>query len=320
MTWMKQLVYSEIALATMTKLNDDERLAAPPPRSAPSSPGGHDSHRRPPKSPVELTKLQPWHLYTALLQAAFLQDLPPASRDTVRIHPVNNTFTLSVADSARAQAYLRITSLTVSGNTFTVHLYAPPQTMPSGAYCTTPSTTSRTKPSLKTLRQAILPSLLWAAAAWARPLTSWSPSWSRNYRGGSSTTVSASPPSVPQQGGSLLQLPLDRPPDRRVPQAAAERCHRCGAAHPTPPEGSPPTCNPRCIVCNGNHPTYSSNVNTAYVQRPQRRRPRHLTHTPRHNSLFRRSGSALSQQAASGPSPAPPPKRLLPLRPRTSGA
>ncbi|KAH8023885.1 hypothetical protein HPB51_018866 [Rhipicephalus microplus] len=71
-----------------------------------------------PKSPVELTKLQPWHLYTALLQAAFLQDLPPASRDTVRIHPVNNTFTLSVADSARAQAYLRITSLTVSGNTF----------------------------------------------------------------------------------------------------------------------------------------------------------------------------------------------------------
>ncbi|KAH7947376.1 hypothetical protein HPB52_010998 [Rhipicephalus sanguineus] len=33
---------------------------------------------------------------------------------------------LTVADSARAQAYLCITSLTVSGTTFTVHLYAPP--------------------------------------------------------------------------------------------------------------------------------------------------------------------------------------------------
>lgn len=79
-----------------------------------------------PKTSVDLNKLQPWHLYSALLKAANLQDLPPASRDTVRIHPVNNTFILSVADSARAQAYLRITSLTVSGTTFTVHLYAPP--------------------------------------------------------------------------------------------------------------------------------------------------------------------------------------------------
>ncbi|KAH7947160.1 hypothetical protein HPB52_007927 [Rhipicephalus sanguineus] len=59
-------------------------------------------------------------------QTTNLQDLLPTSRDTVRIHPFNNIFTLSVADSACAQAYLRITSLMVSGTTFTVHLYAPP--------------------------------------------------------------------------------------------------------------------------------------------------------------------------------------------------
>ncbi|KAH7946803.1 hypothetical protein HPB52_004323 [Rhipicephalus sanguineus] len=79
-----------------------------------------------PKTSIDLNKLQPWHLYSALLQAANFQDLPPTSCDRVRIHPVNNTLTLSVADSARAQAYLRITSLTVSSTTFTVHLYAPP--------------------------------------------------------------------------------------------------------------------------------------------------------------------------------------------------
>ncbi|KAH7951787.1 hypothetical protein HPB52_012948 [Rhipicephalus sanguineus] len=56
---------------------------------------------------------------------ACLQDLSPASRNTVRIHPVN-TFTLSVEDSTRAEAYLRITSPTVSVNTFSVRLYAQP--------------------------------------------------------------------------------------------------------------------------------------------------------------------------------------------------
>ncbi|KAH7961697.1 hypothetical protein HPB52_011359 [Rhipicephalus sanguineus] len=79
-----------------------------------------------PKSPVELTKIQSWHLCTALLQEPFLQDLPPSSRDTVRHHPVNKTFTLSAADWTRAQAYLRITSRTVSGSAFSVYLYAPP--------------------------------------------------------------------------------------------------------------------------------------------------------------------------------------------------
>ncbi|XP_075556472.1 BTB/POZ domain-containing protein 7 isoform X2 [Dermacentor variabilis] len=144
-----------------------------------------------PKTPVDLTKLQPWHLYTALLQAASLQDLPPASRDTVQIHPVNNTFTLSVVESARAQAYLRITSLTVSGTTFTIHLYPHRRTTPYGAYSTTPSTISQMKPSLTICRQAILHFLLWVPAVWARLPTSWSPSRTPNYPGGSSTMESA---------------------------------------------------------------------------------------------------------------------------------
>ncbi|KAH7934459.1 hypothetical protein HPB52_025708 [Rhipicephalus sanguineus] len=79
-----------------------------------------------PKTPVDLTKLPPWQLYEALLKAASLPDQPPASRDKLRVHPTNNTFTISVPDSVRAQAYLRITSLQIGDRTIEFHVYAPP--------------------------------------------------------------------------------------------------------------------------------------------------------------------------------------------------
>ncbi|KAH8027042.1 hypothetical protein HPB51_017203 [Rhipicephalus microplus] len=265
-----------------------------------------------PKSPVELTKLQPWHLYTALLQAAFLQDLPPASRDTVRIHPVNNTFTLSVADSARAQAYLRITSLTVSGNTFTVHLYAPPpdDALRGILYHAFDDFTD----------QAIL-----------EDLQASNPTLSvvggRRMGKAPHILVTLMEPKLPRwifyHGVQLRLLPFRnkveacyncRSTGHRTdvcPKPRQERCHRCGAAHPTPPEGSPPTCNPRCIVCNGNHSTYSSNCKHRYVQRPQRQKaPAPDTHPPPQQPVPPAAVVRSSQQAASGPSPAPPPKSV----------
>ncbi|KAH8036303.1 hypothetical protein HPB51_024639 [Rhipicephalus microplus] len=276
-----------------------------------------------PKSPVELTKLQPWHLYTALLQAAFLQDLPPASRDTVRIHPVNNTFTLSVADSARAQAYLRITSLTVSGNTFTVHLYAPPpdDALRGILYHAFDDFTD----------QAIL-----------EDLQASNPTLSvvggRRMGKAPHILVTLMEPKLPRwifyHGVQLRLLPFRnkveacyncRSTGHRTdvcPKPRQERCHRCGAAHPTPPEGSPPTCNPRCIVCNGNHSTYSSNCKHRYVQRPQRQKaPAPDTHPPPQQPVPPAAVVRSSQQAASGPSPAPPPKSVTASPPpRTSGA
>ncbi|KAH8020181.1 hypothetical protein HPB51_025342 [Rhipicephalus microplus] len=265
-----------------------------------------------PKSPVELTKLQPWHLYTALLQAAFLQDLPPASRDTVRIHPVNNTFTLSVADSARAQAYLRITSLTVSGNTFTVHLYAPPpdDALRGILYHAFDDFTD----------QAIL-----------EDLQASNPTLSvvggRRMGKAPHILVTLMEPKLPRwifyHGVQLRLLPFRnkveacyncRSTGHRTdvcPKPRQERCHRCGAAHPTPPEGSPPTCNPRCIVCNGNHSTYSSNCKHRYVQRPQRQKaPAPDTHPPPQQPVPPAAVVRSSQQAARGPSPAPPPKSV----------
>ncbi|KAH8019226.1 hypothetical protein HPB51_018453 [Rhipicephalus microplus] len=268
------------------------------------------------KSPVELTH-QPWHLYTALLQAAFLQDLPPASRDTVRIHPVNNTFTLSVADSARAQAYLRITSLTVSGNTFTVHLYAPPpdDALRGILYHAFDDFTD----------QAIL-----------EDLQASNPTLSvvggRRMGKAPHILVTLMEPKLPRwifyHGVQLRLLPFRnkveacyncRSTGHRTdvcPKPRQERCHRCGAAHPTPPEGSPPTCNPRCIVCNGNHSTYSSNCKHRYVQRPQRQKaPAPDTHPPPQQPVPPAAVVRSSSKQQVVPHQLHRPSRLLPLRP-----
>ncbi|KAH6924529.1 hypothetical protein HPB50_019300 [Hyalomma asiaticum] len=64
-----------------------------------------------PRKPIDLAKVPPWPLHDALLKAASLPDQPPESRDRLRTHPTNNTFTLSVIDSHRARAYLRIKSI-----------------------------------------------------------------------------------------------------------------------------------------------------------------------------------------------------------------
>ncbi|KAH7975819.1 hypothetical protein HPB52_005500 [Rhipicephalus sanguineus] len=179
-----------------------------------------------PKSPVELTNLQPGHLHTTLLQAACLQGVLPASRDMVRIHPVKNPFTLSVADSTRAQAYLRITSLTVSSNTFTVRLYAPPidDALRGILYHAFDE-----QAILDYSRQAIQPSRLWVVAAW---------------------TNSKLPRWIFYHVVKLRLLPFRnkaeacfdwRSAGRRTdvcPKTQQERRHRCSAAHLPSPEGS----------------------------------------------------------------------------------
>lgn len=270
-----------------------------------------------PKSPVELTKLMPWQLYTALLKAARLQDLPPASRDTVRIHPVNNTFTLSVADSARAQAYLRITSLTVSGNTFTVHLYAPPpdDALRGILYHAYDDFTDQailddlqaSNPTLSVVggrRMGKSPHIL------VTLMDSKLPRW------------------IFYHGVQLRLLPFRskveacfncRSTGHRTdvcPKPRQELCHRCGAAHPTSPEGSPPTCTPRCIVCNGNHSTHSSNCKHRYVQRPRSSKasvPR--AYSSPQQPVAPQVTKSLSQPAARGPSPPPPPKSVTAFPP-----
>ncbi|KAH7946776.1 hypothetical protein HPB52_004220 [Rhipicephalus sanguineus] len=79
-----------------------------------------------PRTPIGLTKVPSWQLHDALLKAASLPDQPPASRDRLRMHPTNITFTLSVIDSQRAQAYLRVKSINVGTDTIELHIHVPP--------------------------------------------------------------------------------------------------------------------------------------------------------------------------------------------------
>ncbi|KAH7982215.1 hypothetical protein HPB52_003445 [Rhipicephalus sanguineus] len=245
-----------------------------------------------PKSLVELTKLQPWYLYTALLQTACLQDLTPAPRDMVRIHPVNSTFKISVADSPRAQAYLRITSLTVSSNTFTVKLYAPPPDDAHGILYH--AFDDFTDQAILEDLQASNPTLSVVGG--------------RRMGKSPHILVTLMDPKLPRwiscHGVQLRLLPLRNKVEacyncRSTGHQTEEWFHRCGAAHRTSPEGSPPICNPRCIVCNGNHSTFSSNCKHRYVQRtPHQKAPVPDTHP------------STRQEAARGSSPAPPPKSV----------
>ncbi|KAH7977192.1 hypothetical protein HPB51_026956 [Rhipicephalus microplus] len=53
-------------------------------------------------------------------------NIPTASRDNVRVHSTNNTFTLSAHESFQAQAYLRTTPLQIGARTTEFQVYAPP--------------------------------------------------------------------------------------------------------------------------------------------------------------------------------------------------
>ncbi|KAH7938646.1 hypothetical protein HPB51_028836 [Rhipicephalus microplus] len=51
------------------------------------------------KTPIDLMRTSPGDLQRALLKAASLCDLDPAKHDQIRIHQMNNTFTVSVTNT-----------------------------------------------------------------------------------------------------------------------------------------------------------------------------------------------------------------------------
>ncbi|KAH7940264.1 hypothetical protein HPB52_022584 [Rhipicephalus sanguineus] len=195
-----------------------------------------------------------------------MQDLAPAFRDTVRIHPVKNTFTLSVADSARAQAYLYITSLTVSGTTFTVHLYAPApdDALRSVLYHAFDDFTDEA--ILEDL-QASNPTLSIVGG--------------RRMGKAPHILFALTEPKVPRwilyHGVHLRLLPFHnkieacfncRSTGHRTdvcPKPRQDRCHRCCATHPPPPEGLPTTCTP-CYITTSLFPSLAETASKAASQ------------------------------------------------------
>ncbi|KAG0445450.1 hypothetical protein HPB47_015034 [Ixodes persulcatus] len=50
----------------------------------------------------------------------------------------------------------------------------------------------------------------------------------------------------------------------------SQRCHRCGEEHPPPQEGEPPSCEAKCMICEGLHVTGSRNCKHRFVEKPKK--------------------------------------------------
>ncbi|KAH7976918.1 hypothetical protein HPB52_021495 [Rhipicephalus sanguineus] len=220
-----------------------------------------------PKTPVDLTKLLPWQLYEALLKAASLPDQPPASRDKLRVHATNNTFTISVPDSVRAQAYLRITSLQIGDRTIEFHVYAPPPDDGFRGIMFNAYDSFTDDEILKDLQESN-PSM---------PVVG-------SHRIGRTNHVLVTmvgdclPRWIFYHGVYICLYPFYPRVDACFncpevghrtdvcPHPKRNRCFRCGQEHPPTPQGTQPTCLARCIVCNGGHATNSSNCKYRFIE------------------------------------------------------
>lgn len=56
-------------------------------------------------------------------------------------------------------------------------------------------------------------------------------------------------------------------------QPQTQRCRRCGEEHPPPPEGELPSCEARCIICDGVHATGSRNCKQRFITKPKKALP-----------------------------------------------
>ncbi|KAH7936342.1 hypothetical protein HPB52_021548 [Rhipicephalus sanguineus] len=104
------------------------------------------------------------------------------------------------------------------------------------------------------------------------------------------------------------------------PKPRKDRCSLCGATYSPCPDGSSPTCIPRCTVCNGNLSTNSSGCEHRYAQRPVRQKnlPPPNRSSSQQPADTNRSSSQQSADAAPTPEnavargTAPPPNLPLP--------
>ncbi|KAL3223642.1 hypothetical protein MRX96_027229 [Rhipicephalus microplus] len=197
---------------------------------------------------LDLTTLQPRYLLTALMQAAALTD---PSTLTLRIHPVNNTCTVSAVNEKDALKLVRLQHITYDKHEYAMTAYiAPPDGSVRGVI---------TNAYWKESPQELLADLI-----------------SRNphetildaRRMGLTRSIlitfgqATIPRKIVYGGGLHLCTPYTprvetcsncRTIGHRTDvciQPRTQRCPRCGQLHP---KEANPTCTPVCIICEGPH-------------------------------------------------------------------
>ncbi|XP_075744169.1 uncharacterized protein LOC119171194 [Rhipicephalus microplus] len=271
------------ALKQQAQMNDAQVSKAPKTPPTPRPPPELKRHPLPrlpshtyhivgrPKTPIDLTRTSPGDLQRALLKAASLCDLDPAKRDQLRIHPRNNTFTVSVATTDRAIAYQRITSILLGEDRqIELHMYAPP---PDDAirgisfYAHTFPTDDET---LKDLQDSNPDYQIVGGRRMGKTknllitlLGDHLPRWLL-HRGGLIRVY----PFHPKVDACFNCRKTGHRSDV-CPQPRRRRCPRCGEDHEPPPQGTPPTCQARCIVCQGGHMTNSSRCEYRFAKKSE---------------------------------------------------
>ncbi|KAH8027498.1 hypothetical protein HPB51_007031 [Rhipicephalus microplus] len=271
------------ALKQQAQMNDAQVSKAPKTPPTPRPPPELKRHPLPrlpshtyhivgrPKTPIDLTRTSPGDLQRALLKAASLCDLDPAKRDQLRIHPRNNTFTVSVATTDRAIAYQRITSILLGEDRqIELHMYAPP---PDDAirgisfYAHTFPTDDET---LKDLQDSNPDYQIVGGRRMGKTknllitlLGDHLPRWLL-HRGGLIRVY----PFHPKVDACFNCRKTGHRSDV-CPQPRHRRCPRCGEDHEPPPQGTPPTCQARCIVCQGGHMTNSSRCEYRFAKKSE---------------------------------------------------
>lgn len=248
--------------AATTVLSDQRPRGRPPPptkkRPLPRLPTEDYKIVFRPQGTVDLNAVGPAKLAMAIYNAAKIDGRLAITADQVRIHPTNNTVTISTPEKERAFLYAKIQTLTIDSNAIRVATYAPaPDDSVRGIIYRAYS--HETDSEILAELQARNPDLpVVAARRMGR---------TRHFV---VTIANAKLPRYVRYLGFTFEVyPYKRRPEacfncRKLghradvcPHPRQPTCRRCGAAHDPPPAGQPPTCQASCIVCKGAHPTGS---------------------------------------------------------------
>ncbi|KAH6923055.1 hypothetical protein HPB50_021385 [Hyalomma asiaticum] len=158
------------------------------------------------------------------------------SEDQLRINPYNNTFTISTPCDERAQLYLNLPGLRIHNVDHPVMAYlpAPDNAVRGVIYGALGNETAEDITQLCILENPNLQILSARRMGLSRAMV------------------------ITFAGAKLPRIP------------PTQRCRRCGEEHPPPPQGEAPSCEARCIICDGAHTTGSRNCKQHFVTKPKK--------------------------------------------------
>ncbi|KAH7983571.1 hypothetical protein HPB52_012659 [Rhipicephalus sanguineus] len=216
---------------------------------------------------LDVTKQTPRTLLTAISSATEVSLQEALAQDQLRLHPINNTFTISTPVETRARAYAHLTSIPLGASRTDVTAYLAP---PDDAVRCIIHMAYNDEPH-KEILEGLVPYNPDLPIIDARP-------FGKNRSLIITLATGPLPKAIRFWAGIHTCFP-HRPKVeacyncRRVghrqdvcPAPASGNCHNCGDQHaPT----KPPTCSPKYIVCGGGHHTGNVECKDRYARRPR---------------------------------------------------